>query len=108
MDKVLTHSTGTPDDRMKFFKKLAAQAKKYRVHSLDPDLQAIVILNICAELQLKQFSASLEELQNVLALFGDYTPVPSETQLSAAFATARVTTAWPQAKRVRITSALVR
>ena len=84
MDKVLTHSTGTPDDRMKFFKKLAAQAKKYRVHSLDPDLQAIVILNICAELQLKQFSASLEELQNVLALFGNYTPVPSETQLSAA------------------------
>jgi len=30
------------------------------------------------------------------------------TPLSAAFATARVTTAWPQAKRVRITSALVR
>ena len=84
MDKVLTHSTGTPDDRKKVFKKLAAQAKRYRISSLDLDLQAVAILNICAEVQLKQFSASLKEMQNVLTLFGNYTPVPTETQLSAA------------------------
>ena len=83
MNKVLTHFTDTPDDRIKIFKKLTAPVKRYKVHFPNGDLQVIAILNICAEIKLKQFSASLEEMQNVLTLFGDYTAVPSENQLSA-------------------------
>ena len=84
MENVLTHSTGEPEDRKKVFKKLWAQAKKYKVDCVDLDLQAMAILNICAEIKLKQFSATLEEMVQVLTLFGKYTPVDTETQLTAA------------------------
>ena len=45
MEKVLTHSPGTPE----VFKKILFQATKYKVEYLDEDLQLISILNTHTE-----------------------------------------------------------
>ena len=82
MDVVKSHDTGRPEDRLKIFKKLMYQVKKYK--SVDPHLQAIAILNLCAEIELKDFSATKEQMLETVKLFGEYTPMDPETEMSIA------------------------
>ena len=84
MDAVKTHDTGLLKDRSKTFKKLLFQVKKYRLETVDPHLQAISILNLCADIQLKKSSIPRKQLLQAVKMFGGYVPMDPETDLSIA------------------------
>ena len=85
METVRKHDTDSPEDRLKTFEKLMYQVKRYRdVTSVDPHLQAITILDLCADIALKKFSATKEQMLETVKLFGEYTPMNPETQVSIA------------------------